>query len=145
MENSILVFDESIFILTAAGIFVLLFVVILHVLRQYSSFGHVTAVVAALCVSVLCIMGLKNFLLSGEGNPTVVQYATKSDNQTGIEIILLPYTVLAIVIILVVLLLGLAKIFPSQITKGYRREAPHRATKPRRAVQKVNEEKRIRK
>lgn len=145
MENSILIFDGSIFILTAAGVFVLLFVAILHVLRQYSSFGHVTAVVAALCVSILCMIGLKHFLLSGEGIPTVVPYATKSDNQTGIEIILLPYIVLAIVIILVVLLLGLAKIFPSQITKGHRREAPHKATKPQRAVQKVNEEKRIRK
>ena len=122
-----------------AAIFIILFVVILSILQAVSMFGRISQVVLALCVSLLCIIGLLQsfFLLPGH---SVIPNATSSEitiepakeipeknyeRRIYIFPLLLPFEALAVIL----LLLPLALLFAAfgkgrrwqQIVRTYRK------------------------
>ncbi len=144
MKALLLTFTTPMLALCAVAIFVILFATIPRTLKEISLFTRGTSVVVALCVSVLCTMGLKHFLLSGEGGHTVSGHASEINSQTGIEIIVLPYAALAIAILLCLLLLAIARIFAGRRREEY--PAREKATvRKSEKHQNTDEEKRIRK
>ena len=88
---------------------VLLFTIILQSLRECSFFGGTTAVIVAVCVTILCIIGLHEFFIIPVGSPG---YRPASPNMdigrsagSGGKLLLLPYASLSVAILLLLLLL----------------------------------------
>ena len=136
--------------LVLASIFVILFVTILKVLKEVSFFKGNTAVIVALCVSLLSIIGLSQLVAGGNS----LQEVNNNVGRTGsiLEFILLLYAALGIAILLLLLLRFIAKIFRSERVKKYSEETKRRRTEQRypfesssEAHEKSNEETRIRK
>ncbi len=144
MIGLLLTLTTPMFVLCAIAIFVVLFATVLRAMKEMSLFTPGTSIVVAFCVSVLCMVGLQHFLLSGEGGQEVSHHASKSDGRTTIEIILLPYAALAIVIILYLLLVGIARIFAGSKQREYIAKKKTPVIKSEQ-VQNTDEEKRIRK
>jgi phosphotransferase system glucose/maltose/N-acetylglucosamine-specific IIC component len=145
MKALLLTFTTPMLVLCAAAIFVILFATILRTLKEMSLFTPGTSAVVALAASVLCMMGLHHFLVSGEGGHTVSGRASEVTSQTGIEIILLPYAALAIAILLCLLLLAIARIFAGRRREEYPAREKAIVTKSEKHQSIDNEEKRIRK
>jgi uncharacterized membrane protein len=144
MKLLLIAFTTPMLVLCVMAIFVVLFATILRALKEMSLFTLGTSIVVALSVTVLCLIGLHHFLVSGENDKIASRHAAEIVGQTGIEIILLPYAALAIAILLCLLLLGISIIFP------IRRRVEHPARKKAQVinseqVQNINQEKRIRK
>lgn len=144
MKALLLTFTAPMLVLCAVAIFVILFATILRTLKEMSLFTPGTSTVVALAASVLCLMGLHHFLLSGEGGHKVSGHASEINSQTGIEIILLPYAALAIAILLCLLLLAIARIFAGRRREEYPAREKAIVTKSEKHQNK-DEEKRIRK
>jgi hypothetical protein len=117
MKALLLTFTIPMLVLCAAAIFVILFTTILRTLKEMSLSTPGTSDVVALAASVLCMMGLHHFLVAGQDSHAVSGHASESSSQTGIEIILLPYTAMAIAILVCLLLLGISRMFPLVILR----------------------------
>ena len=83
MEEPILTITGPLLLISLVAIGVLLFVTILKVLREFSFFAGSTSVIASVCVTALCILGMREFLIG-----------------PGVRVILIPYTALALAILL---------------------------------------------
>ena len=116
MNEYISILPEIMLVLSAVAVFAILFVTILKVLREAGFFKGRTAVLIALCVALLCIVGLSEFVvpngLHGGPEPTVKTRGT-------LDYLLLPYVALAVAILVSHLL-----VFASKIAPGTRAESP---------------------
>ena len=123
MKESISGLGEPLLFLVLASIFVILFVTILKVLKEVSFFKGSTAVIVAVCVSLLAIIGLSQLSAGGDG----FQEVTNNEGRTGgiLDFILLLYAALGITILLLLLLRFIAKIFRSERVKRYSEETMH--------------------
>jgi len=130
MSNYISI-PEVMLLATLAAIFVILFVTMLKILRQVSFFQGKTAVVMALCVSVLCIVGLSQFLAI----PGVTGTEIGIHNEAGSPIshLLLPYVALAVAVAVMLsqVLLFASKDLPVERPETSTKEAGRGRTKPR--------------
>jgi len=120
VKEPVLYFGEPILFLALAAIFILLFVVISKVLKEVSFFKGNAAVIIALCVSLLSIIGFSQLVAGGDGLREVNNKGGRAGNI--LEFILLPYTVLGIAIILLLFIAFIAKIFRGEKVKKYSEE-----------------------
>ena len=114
----------SISLVVLGAVFVILFITISTTLRQASLFEGKAAIVVALAVSVLCIVGLSQFL--GPGTKTAAAPLIDDKSGIGWHTILLPYATLAIAILLVLLLLFLLNAFRGERVKRYSEDTERR-------------------
>lgn len=129
MEEAIQAITEPLLAISLVALGVLLFVTILRSLREFSFFESRTAVVVAVCVTILSTIGIHEFFIA-PGGPT--EY-TPTSSDTNIDqnkgfgggLFLLPYAALAVAIVLSLLLLSVRRII--QCTKQKRlKEAAER-------------------
>ncbi len=100
MERSIFVLHEFILLLSGVAIFTILFVIIHKTLKQMSIFQGPTTVLVTICVSLLSVIGLSRFFVIAD----VACKTTANRHDITLDFTLLPYTALALAIILVLLL-----------------------------------------
>ena len=100
METSNFILNEFILFLSVAIIFTLIFVIIHKTLKQMSIFQGPAVVIIAICVSLLSVIGLSRFFVIAD----VACKTTENRRDITLDFILLPYTALALAIILVLLL-----------------------------------------
>lgn len=120
MENLLANLGGFILALVIGAIFLLLFAIILKVLRENSIFSKMTTTIMALCMSLLCIIGLQHSLLPGSDS-----HKSSGNGRallTSFDLILLIYAALAIAIIFISLLMFLSKIFRKRKEQRYYRE-----------------------
>ena len=94
------------FVLCAVAIFVILFAIILRTLRQMPFFYGSNPVPIAVCVTLLCILGLHQLFVQPAGTET----APADDARRSLDFLLLPYTAMALAML--VLLFSLAGVPP---------------------------------
>lgn len=122
MERSISVLHEFMLLLSGTIIFVIFFVTTLNVLKQMSIFQRTTAVIVAICVSLLSIIGLSRFFVV----PDVTCETTANRCDITLDIILLPYTALALSIVLILFLRFVGRIFRNHKVNKSCEEIPRR-------------------
>lgn len=120
MERSIFVLHEFILFLSATVIFTILFVIIHKTLKQMSIFQGPAAVIVAICVSLLSVIGLYRFFVIAD----VACKTTENRHDITLDFILLPYTALAFAIILVLLLLFVSRISRNHKMNKLRKDIP---------------------
>lgn len=101
MNTVIAIAGVSIGVLCGASIFVILFVVIAKTLQQMAMFNKNTAIVVALCTTLLCMVGLYRTFVQ----PSSANAAATQDVPPSLEFLLWPYTVMALAILCVLLVL----------------------------------------
>jgi len=99
MGKSTFVLHEFILLLSGMAIFTILFVIIHKILKQMSFFQGPAAVIVAICVSLLSVIGLSRFFVIAD----VACKTTENRHDITLDFILLPYTALALAIMLVLL------------------------------------------
>ena len=109
-------------LIVGAAIWAVLFVVILHVLKEASPFTGWTCYVLAACVSLLSVIGMFR-MLRGPGSPE-----QSARDRAPIGFILLPYAAMGIAMLAVLLLLFLRKLVRSGTSKLPKREFQLRGT-----------------
>ena len=107
MKESVHIFPQLLLLLCCAATFTILFVIIHKILKQMSIFQGPVAVIVAICVSLLSVMGLSRFFVIAD----VACKTTENRHDITLDFILLPYTALALAIILVLLLSFVSRIF----------------------------------
>jgi ABC-type uncharacterized transport system permease subunit len=122
MEKQIFAIHEFILLLSGAVIFVLLFVVIYKILKQMSIFRGLTSAIVAVCVSLLSVIGLSQFFVIAD----VACKTTANRRDITLDVILLPYTALAIAVILSLILMIFNRIFKNHKMDKARRKNPPR-------------------
>lgn len=101
MNTVVAIAEVSIGVLCGALVFVILFVVIAKTLQKMAMFNKSTAIVVAVCTTLLCMVGLyRTFVQPSRDDGTVTQ-----DMPPSLEFLLWPYTVLALAILGVLLVL----------------------------------------
>lgn len=140
MKVSLLLLSESTTFLCLAAIFVIVFATIAKTLKEMSFFQKKTSVVVALCVSLLCIIGLYQSFFTTDKTHEVVH---QGDKIWIMPFLLLPYTALALAILLLLLLLFVVRMFRGKRLIKHLRKAEHQIKKP--GVNKPNETTLIRK
>ena len=105
-------------------VFAILFITIFTTLKRASLFGGGTATIVALCVSLLCIVGLYLFL--GPGDKTAAVPLKEDKSGIDLHTILLPYATLAIAMLLALLLLFLLNAFRGKRLKRYSKDTERR-------------------
>ena len=120
--------QDIMLILFGVAVFVIVLTTV-HKTLQKTLFQGRTTIVMALAVSVLCIVGMYQFL----GTPGDSSSGPETGNKTNVTLnyILLPYVALAVAILLSQLLLFASKILP-----GEKPEAIAKSTKPKLAKPK---------
>ena len=93
-------------VLCAVSIFVILFAIILRTLRQMPFFDGSNPVPIAVCVTLLCILGLHQLFVQPAGTET----APADDARRSLDFLLLPYTAMALAMLLALCLLLLDKV-----------------------------------
>jgi phosphotransferase system glucose/maltose/N-acetylglucosamine-specific IIC component len=109
-------------VLCAVPVFVILFVIILRTLRQMPLFDENNPVVLAVCVTLLCIIGLHHVFVQ----PAGTEAATADDAHRSLDFLLLPYTAMAMAMLLALCLLLLDKMVRSQASARLRTEMARR-------------------
>ena len=122
MERSIFVLHEFILLLSGVAIFTILFVIIHKTLKQISIFQGPAVVIVAICVSLLSVIGLSRFFVITD----VACKTTENRHDITLNFILLPYTALALAIILVLLLSFVSRIFKNHRMNKSCKEISHR-------------------
>ena len=120
MERAIFVLHEFILILSGVVIFTILFVMIRKILEQMSMFQGPTVVIVAICVSLLSVIGLSRFFVIAD----VTCKTTANRRNIILDFIFLPYTALALAIILVLLLLFISKTSRNHKMNKLRKDIP---------------------
>ena len=120
--------SELVSLAALGAVFAILFITISTALKEASLFRGKAAIVVALAVSVLCIVGLSQFL--GPGTRTADVPLRNDKSGIGWHTILLPYTTLAIAILLVLLLSFLLKAFRGERLKRQLGDTEHRFKEP---------------
>ena len=120
MERSIFVLHEFILLLSATVIFTIIFVIIHKILKQMSIFQGPAVVIIAICVSLLSVIGLSRFFVIAD----VACKTTENRRDITLDFTLLPYTALALAIILVLLLSFVSRIFKNHKINKLRKDIP---------------------
>ena len=115
---------QGIPVVVLGAVFAILFITIFTTLKRASLFGGGTAAIVALCVSLLCIVGLYQFLGPGHKTPELPVRDDKSG--IGLHTILLPYATLAIAMLLALFLLFLLNAFRGERLKRYSKDTERR-------------------
>ena len=101
---------ENISWIIIVPIFLILFAVIWKAAKRSSIFPEPACFIVALCVSILCIIGMFNFDASGHAksqeitSERQVEAVSESPGQQGHQIILLPYIALGVSILAMLLI-----------------------------------------
>lgn len=98
-----------VFVLCAVPVFVILFAIILRTLRHISLFDGSNPVVLALCVTLLCMIGLHQVFVQ----PAAAEAAPANDARRSLDFLPLPYTTMPLAVLLVFCLLLLHKVVRS--------------------------------
>lgn len=117
MERPVFVLHEFMLLLSGTIIFVVLFVMIRKVLKQMSIFQGPTAVIVAICASLLSVIGLSRFFVIAD----VSCKTTVNRYDITLDFIFLPYIALALAMILVLLLL-----FVSRVSRNHKMNKSHK-------------------
>ena len=125
--------------LVALCVIIILFTAISTALNQTSLFNKKTSVVVTLCISLLSIIGLFRFFGSTDKTVDIIDISDSSG--TFLDVILLPYTALAVAILLLLLLLFISKIFQSNKLKRNFNQIEDQSTKSK--LTKKQNEKRL--
>jgi hypothetical protein len=101
-------------VLMAVG--VLIFVIILKTLKEMALFRGQTVVVVAVCVTLLCLLGMNDFLgnrgIPLPGTPAPAAGST-GDRDFHIPLLLIPYAALGLSILALLLLMSIGRFFRS--------------------------------
>ena len=111
MEISIFVLHEFMLLLSGMAILTILFVIIHRILKQMSIFQGPAAVIMAICVSLLSVIGLSRFFVITD----VTCQTTANRRDITLDFILLPYTALALALIL-----GLIFMLVNRISRNHK-------------------------
>lgn len=111
MERPIFILHEFMLLLFATVIFTIIFVIIHKALKQMSIFQGPAAVIVAICVSLLSVIGLSRFFVIAD----VACKTTENRRDITLDFIFLPYTALALAIVL-----GLLFWFVNRISRNHR-------------------------
>lgn len=120
MERPIFVLHEFILLLSGVVIFLILFVMIRKILKQMSIFQGPTALVMAVCVSLLSVIGLSLFFVIADMSCKT----TTNRCDITLDFIFLPYVALALAMILVLLLLFVIRISRNHKMNKLRKDIP---------------------
>ena len=101
-------------LLIGAGIWLILFVVTLEVLKKHSLFSGWTLYVLAVCVSLLSVIGIFRIFVGGKGP------SDASDKEDPFSFILLPYAAMGISILIILLM-----VFLRRILRARRKRSEH--------------------
>jgi len=96
-----------------AALWGIIFLVVWQVLRENGLFGKRIAAAVAMCVSLLAVVGIYQIFFAAKAGKD----ASGSSGQTGVGLVLLPYTVLGIAILVLLLL-----VFLTKLARGYERK-----------------------
>ena len=116
--------SELVSLAALGAVFAILFITISTTLKRAALFRGKAAIVIALAVSVLCIVGLCQFL--GPGDKTAEVPLRDDKSGIGLHIILLPYVTLAIAMLLALFLLFLLNAFRGERLKRYSKDTERR-------------------
>ena len=105
-------------------VFVVLFVVIHKVLKEHPIFEKGNVIIS-LCVSLLCIIGMRRMFVQGDGE--------------GLDGMLLPYAVLGISILFMLLLMLIKKLPRPEKPKRRKRAESELDTRERRRSERIRE------
>jgi NADH:ubiquinone oxidoreductase subunit 5 (subunit L)/multisubunit Na+/H+ antiporter MnhA subunit len=114
MNTVVAMAGVSMAVLCAVPVFVILFAIISRTLRRMPLFDGNNVIVLALCVTMLCMIGLHRVFVQPPG----AEAATADDTHRPLDFLLLPYTVMALAMLLAFCFLLLPKVVRSQ---GYAR------------------------
>ena len=147
MANLIFLMQSPLIMLSLAVIGILLFVIILKTLKEISLFGDGAGTVIAVCVTILCLIGVYEFIISPGGaivhklNPSELN--ADKHSHFGFHLILLPYASLAITLLLLMLLLRFKKfIQPGKEKRSIEKEDASKEQQINRAP--IDDERRFR-
>jgi NADH:ubiquinone oxidoreductase subunit 5 (subunit L)/multisubunit Na+/H+ antiporter MnhA subunit len=101
MKESIHIFHQLLLLLCCVATFTILFVITLKILKQYSIFKGMTAVILALCISLLSVIGLSRSFIVTDVTCEAAENTYKID--FTIDIILLPYIAIGLAIFFAIL------------------------------------------
>ena len=123
--------QDIMLVLFGVAVFVIVLTTV-HRTLQKTLFQGRTAIVMALAVSVLCIVGMCQFL----GTPGDSSSGPETGNKTNVTLnyILLPYVALAVAILLSQLLLFASKILPGDKAEAIAKPTEPKLTKPKSAA-----------
>ena len=110
------------FVLCAVAVFVILFAIILRTLRQMPFFDGSNPVPVAVCVTLLCIIGLHQVFVQ----PAGTEAAPADDAHRSLDFLLLPYAAMALAMLFAFCLLLLDKMVKSQASARLRTEISRR-------------------
>ncbi len=96
----------------------IIFLTVWQVLRENGLFGRRIAAVVALCVSLLCLVGVYQWLFAKGGHRN-----TNDSSETNLNLLLLPYAALAVALITVLLFMFFRKAFQDRGLKRSVRES----------------------
>ena len=124
MGKTIFMSNQSMLFLSGVVIFVLLLVITHKILKQMSIFRGTKTVIVAICVSLLSIIGLSRLFVITNANFST----TPNRCDITLDVIFLPYTALALTVILVLILLFINRTFRNHKMDRTYREILQRKT-----------------
>ena len=137
MKEYVLAISGPISLLCVAAIWGIIFITVWKVLLQMPVFKGGTAMIVALCVSLLSIIGLSTLVAGGDGLREVNGNGSRTSG--NLDFILLSYAVLGIAILLLLLLRCIAKIFRSEKVKRHLEETKRGETEQRYQLENTSE------
>ena len=108
-------------------IFIILLIVITKTLQQTKFFSDQTALILAICVSLLSVMGLVQ-QFGGIGNDGDVIENVDNVERNSLDFLLIPYTAMALSILLMLLLLAIAWLIKAKINSRLRQHTDSKIT-----------------
>lgn len=130
MEESVQAITELLLAISLVALGLLFFVMIMRSLREFSFFESRTALIVAVCVTILSTIGIHEFFIA-PGGPT--EYTpTSSDTNIdqnkgfGGSLFLLPYAALAVAIVLSLSLLSVRRIIQCKKQRSVKEAAERR-------------------
>ena len=146
MKESIGAIAEPLLVLSLVALVVLIFVTILKALRGSSFFTGKTAVVVAVCATLLSVIGIYEFLMAPERPQRPIRSENNTDQNSGSRwtLLLLPYAALSIAILLGLLLLWARGSIQYMKQKRLKKTADRRSARMASHDEQVNQERRFR-
>ena len=119
------VFSTGVGLLIAIAMWAILFVVIREALKRGSPFSGWTTPVLAVCVSLLCVIGMFRLFVGTRGS------ADSPETEDPFGFLLLPYALLGLAIFVVLILILLLKTLSSKPQQRHEEKGPSREEEER--------------
>jgi hypothetical protein len=139
MNVSMQTITEPLVVISLITIGVLIFTMVLKALKNTAFFGNGTVIVVAICVTILCTIGIYEFFIGQGRAPKYESISSDRNEGFGYKLFLLPYTALAVTILLALLLLSVGKIVLHRKQKNLRKVDERRVRQVKADVQKERE------